>query len=295
MLALPHEGTQGNGRHGRRIRGADGAPRPARRSRRTERLFSPGRPSAISTAANIDPAAGKGARVSGRSSASPKNVDGTLHFRDLDEARRAAPPPLKGGEDPAFFAATERTLRDRERYTAETGAGFIAGDERLRRIKDDGMTGEVANEKEFLQAKAVYADRMSLVRGYVLRSMRFLRWLSSGKGLDGGAIVASLKARAAANREYLAFADKLAAGGEALSSLGSPVLKRRYALAARNIERSSRRRQFISLDKKRAALLTPPLCRGARHTGRIQGTDQILTRRQRRPPGRVFTKRRGVG
>lgn len=208
---------------------------------------------------NIDPAAGREPSGAGTFIRIPKNVDGTLLFRDLDEARRAAAASVKGGEDPAFFAATEKNLSAIvERYTAETGAGFIAGDERLRRIKDDGMTGEVANEKEFLQAKAVYADRMSLVRGYVLRSMRFLRWLSSGKGLDGDAIVASLKARAAANREYLAFADKLAAGGEALSSLGSPVLKRRYALAARNIESLHRAAaNSMSLDKNAPRFLTP--------------------------------------
>ncbi len=207
---------------------------------------------------NIDPAAGGALSGTGIFIKMPVNPDGTMLFRDLDEARRAAAASVRGGEDAAFFTAAGKNLSAIiDKYAAETSAGFLLGEERLQRIRDDGMGGEVANEKEFLQAKAVFADRMALVRGYALRSMRFLRWLSNGKSLDGGAIVAELKARMAANREYLAFADKLATDGESLAALRHPVLQRRYAIAARNIEALLRAAgNSMSLDKNAARFLT---------------------------------------
>jgi hypothetical protein len=215
---------------------------------------------------NIDTAAGKRPSAAGTVIRIPKNVDGTLLFRDLDDARREAAGAVRGDEDAAFFRAAEKRLSSIvERYTAETSAEFIAGEERLQRMRDDGMSGEAINEKEFLQAKAVYADRMALVRGYVLRSTRYLRWLSSSRSLDGAAILASLKERAAANRGYIAFADGLAAEGQALAGLRQPGIQKRYAIASRNIEGLRRAAvNSMSLDRNTARFLSPAMHAEAR-------------------------------
>ncbi|MCU0844056.1 MAG: hypothetical protein MUC76_03935 [Spirochaetes bacterium] len=207
---------------------------------------------------NIDTAAGGEPSGNGTFIRIPKNPDGTMLFRDLDEARHAAVISIRGGEAPAFFTAAEKNFASIvDRYTAETRTGFSVGEERLRRIKDDDPDGGVANEKEFLQSKAVFVDRMALVQGYVLRSTRYLKWLPAGRGLDGGAIVASIKARAAANRAYLSFAEMLAVEGEAVAPLRQPVLQRRYALAARNIESLYRAAgNSMSLDKNAVRFLS---------------------------------------
>jgi hypothetical protein len=148
---------------------------------------------------NIDAAAGKRSSAAGTVIRIPKNVDGTLLFRDLDDARREGARAVRGGEDTAFFSSAEKKLSAIvERYTAETSAEFMAGEERLQRMRDEGMPGEAVNEKEFLQAKAVYADRMALVRGYVLRSIRYCGCSPPREAWDGAAVLASLKERAAA-------------------------------------------------------------------------------------------------
>lgn len=203
---------------------------------------------------NIDTAAGGEPSGTGTFIRIPKNPDGTMVFRDLDEARRAAVSSIRGGDAPELFTATEKNFASIvDRYTAETRTGFFAGEERLRRIKNDDPVGGIANEKEFMQAKAVFVDRMALVQGYVFRSMRYLKWLSAGRKLDGEVIVASLRTRAAANREYLSFAERLAVEGEAIAMLRHPVLHRRYALAARNIEGLYRAAgNSMSLDKNAA-------------------------------------------
>jgi len=196
----------------------------------------------------------------------PKTVAGTLRFRDLEDARGEAARAVRGGEDTAFFSSAEKKLSAIvERYTAETSAEFMAGEERLQRMRDEGMPGEAVNEKEFLQAKAVYADRMALVRGYVLRSIRYLRWLSSARSMDGAAVLASLKERAAANRVYIAFADGLAAEGQALAGLPQPGIRKRFAVASRDIEGLRRAAvNSMSLDRNAARFLSSAMVAEAR-------------------------------
>ncbi len=215
---------------------------------------------------NIDVGAGARSSTSGYALEIPKNVDGALLFRDMDMARREAAGRVRGAEDAAFFKAVEGALSAVvERYTAETSAGFMVGEERLQRMRDDGMAGEAANEAEFRQARAVYADRMSLVRGYALRSIRYLRWLSSSRSMDGAAVIASLKDRASAGRACIAFADGLARDGLPLADIRLPGIQKRFALAWRNIEGLRRATaNSMSLDRNIVRFLSPAMHAEAR-------------------------------
>ncbi len=161
----------------------------------------------------------------------PSPVNAAAVMDDLDRIRRGAVGAITGREDEQYFAGLEQSMAAAvSRHSAAVKNRFFREEERVRLLRNKGgETLQVANEKEFLEAKRRFTDTMALIGEYRKKSIECIAVVSEGRAMSSSAIAERYRYRLRRSEEYLRFAAALVDECSRLSSVEDPRVHQEYA------------------------------------------------------------------
>jgi len=166
----------------------------------------------------------------------PKNPDGLMMFREMDDLRKKAAGGLNGREDRAFFTELKSGFDAiLDRHLGETLGGFDKEEAAVRALKEKNPEIEILNEDTFLKAKANFVGRADLARGYADKSVGFIKLLSEARQTDGDSVMRSYEQKLRMNREFLELTLSLTVSAAAIAPMENLSLHRDYTLAVRRV------------------------------------------------------------
>ncbi|HOT45608.1 MAG TPA: hypothetical protein PLM53_12240 [Spirochaetota bacterium] len=161
----------------------------------------------------------------------PAPVNAAAVMDDIDRIRRGAVGAITGREDEQYFTGLEKSMAAAvSRHSAAVKNRLFREEERVRllRMKGGGNL-QVANEKEFLEARRQFTDTIALIDNYVKKSMACVAVVSEGRTISSGAIVDWYRYRLQRSEEYLRFAAAIVNECSRLSFVEDPRVHKQYA------------------------------------------------------------------
>ncbi len=171
----------------------------------------------------------------------PRDIDGAMLFKEINTLRKSLASAADGREDEEYFRSLEKKFQGPfEKYCRNAGDIFSAEEEKSRKARDKNSAVIVLNEHDFYTARDLYNEKTGLVRGYILKSIDFIRWVSETRKVDADRFTASFKSRLSLYGKFLGLLRSLTRESAGVAEFKNPPLLRYFASYSKRIDEVTR-------------------------------------------------------
>lgn len=172
------------------------------------------------------PPAGEQSSTTGHVHEVPRNLPA---LAEIDRIRTALVRSLTGREEATLIdTAASRFDSVIERHTAAARDLLVLEEGKTLRQSSEAAGKDSPAPSGMRAARAVFDNRLALLRAYRDRSLAFIRLVWESKKIQSGEVLSQYRHRTARCREYVAFTLDLVEGCAGLAAFGDPSLHGRY-------------------------------------------------------------------